>query len=87
MFCFLVMFSVCSWNVRGLSNSRKCRALKCVVTSLRKAVVCLQETKLSLCLLSFLNTFCSSFYDKMQDRSCRSVRRPLDLLELSHFFV
>lgn len=60
------MFIVCSWNVRGLSDPCKRRAVKCVVTSLRKAIICLQETKPSSCSLSFLRTICGSFYDKFQ---------------------
>lgn len=60
------MISVCSWNVRGLGDPCKRRAVKHVVVSLRKAVVCLQETKISSLSCSFFSTFCGSFYDKFE---------------------
>ncbi|OAY63152.1 hypothetical protein ACMD2_13330 [Ananas comosus] len=45
------------WNVRGLNEPSKRRAVKCVVSSFTNAVLCLQETKVGV-----VSLFSSCYY-------------------------
>ena len=40
-------FSILSWNVRGLNNLAKRKAVQTFVSDLKCNIVCLQETKIS----------------------------------------
>ncbi|CAN6300756.1 unnamed protein product [Urochloa humidicola] len=42
-----VVFSLVSWNVRGLSDCDKCRLVRDALSSARTDIACLQESKLS----------------------------------------
>ncbi len=59
-----LMFKIFSWNVRELNNPSKRNAVRFMVSSLRNAVVCLQDTKVNHVSGSFLRSFCGSFFDK-----------------------
>ncbi len=62
-----MLFKVFSWNVRGRN------AVRLVVSSIRGAVVCLQETKVQSVSCSFLRSVCGSYPNKCQFvRACGS---------------
>ncbi len=60
------MINICCWNVRGLNNPSKRCLVRHVISSLRNAVVCLQETKVRHVSNSFLKSFAGPFLDKRQ---------------------
>ncbi len=62
----IMVIKVHSWNVRGLNNPSKRNAVRLVVSPLRGAVVCLQETKVQSVSCSFLRSVCGSYLDKCQ---------------------
>ncbi len=61
---FFFMLSICTWNVRGLNDPVKRCLVKSVVAKLRSAVLCLQETKVSVFSRSFICSFAGGSFDK-----------------------
>ncbi len=60
------MLNICSWNVRGLNNLTKRCMVRNVISSLRNAVICLQESKVRSVSCSFLRSFAGPLLDKRQ---------------------
>ncbi len=86
LFQFL-MFSVCSWNVRGLNNPAKRSAVRFVISKLRSTIVCLQETKVHLVSGSFLRSFGGSHLDKCHFIEADGASGGLITCWSSRFFV
>ncbi len=58
------MFNICSWNVRGLNDPSKRTLVKFGLSSSRRVVCCLQETKVESISNSFLRSFAGLHADK-----------------------
>ncbi len=60
------MFNICSWNIRGLNDPCKRALVKFGISSSRRVVCCLQETKVESLSNSFLRSFAGTLVDKCQ---------------------
>lgn len=86
----LKKLSICSWNVRGLNDTDKCRDVRFNLKDHRLHVICLQETKLTDIsaskAASFLPPGFSSFQYKSSDGASGGLINawPRHHLELNH---
>lgn len=66
-------WNVLCWNIRGMNSNEKCIALKNAIHVSGCAVICLQETKLSSCNMSFIHSICPKcFHQFLFDPSDRA---------------